>query len=137
MSEPSFALQQAIVTALSADAGVKALLGDPPRLYDDVPRKSAFPYATLGEGELQPWDTASERGFAHALMFHVWSRYGGRKEAKAVLDALYAVLHDASLSLAGHRLVNLRFEFADIFRDADGETYHAVARYRAVTETDG
>jgi hypothetical protein len=136
MSEPSFALQQAILAALSADAGVKALLGDPPRLYDDVPRKAAFPYATLGEGTLQPWDTASERGFEHALMFHVWSRYGGRKEAKAVLGALYAVLHDAVLSLSGHRLVTLRFEFADMFRDADGETYHAVARYRAVTETE-
>lgn len=136
MSEPSFALQQAIVAALSADTGVKALLGDPPRLYDDVPRKAAFPYVTLGEGALQPWDTTSERGFEHALNFHVWSRYGGRKEAKAVLDALYAVLHDAALALSGHALVNLRFEFADIFRDADGETYHAVARYRAVTETE-
>ena len=135
MSEPSFALQQAIVSALALDAGVKALLGDPPRLYDDVPRKSAFPYVTVGESQIAPWDTASEKGFEHALHFHIWSRYGGRKEAKAVLGALYAVLHDASLALSGHKLVNLRFAFADIFRDADGETYHAVARYRAVTET--
>ncbi len=95
-------------------------------------RRSARASFSLGIRKL---DTASERGFEHALNFHVWSRYGGRKEAKAVLDALYGVLHDATLSLSGHRLVNLRFELADIFRDADGETYHAVARYRAVTET--
>lgn len=136
MSDASFALQSAIYAALAADPGVKAVLGDPPRLYDDVPRKAAFPYVTLGEGVLEPWDTASERGFQHTLSFHVWSRYGGRKEAKAVLQALYAVLHGGALALSGHALVSLSFERADIFRDADGETYHAVARYRAVTETD-
>ena len=34
----------------------------------------------------------------------------------------------------GHRLVNLRFSIADIRREADGRTYHALVRFRAVTE---
>ena len=37
-------------------------------------------------------------------------------------------------ALAGHRLVNLRFAIADIRREADGRTYHALVRFRAVTE---
>lgn len=134
MSGAAIALQTALRDALAADAGVKALLGDPARIYDDVPRAAAFPYLTLGETTLVPFDTATETGFAHVLVLHVWSRHGGRKEAKAVLDAVYSALHRQALALSGHRLVDIAFASADVFRDADGETYHAVARYRAVTE---
>jgi Protein of unknown function (DUF3168) len=45
-------------------------------------------------------------------------------------------LDDAPLNLADHRLVNLRFALADVRRDADGRTYHALVRFRAVTEPD-
>jgi len=43
-------------------------------------------------------------------------------------------LDDAPLALAGQRLVNLRFAVADVRREADGRTYHALVRFRAVTE---
>jgi glutathionyl-hydroquinone reductase len=47
---------------------------------------------------------------------------------------LLSALDDAALVITGHRLVNLRFTLADIRREADGRTYHAVVRFRAVTE---
>jgi glutathionyl-hydroquinone reductase len=43
-------------------------------------------------------------------------------------------LDDAPLTLADHALVNLRFTLADVRREADGRTYHALVRFRAVTE---
>jgi hypothetical protein len=43
-------------------------------------------------------------------------------------------LDDAPLAPDGHTLVNLRFSVADIRREADGRTYHALVRFRAVTE---
>jgi glutathionyl-hydroquinone reductase len=43
-------------------------------------------------------------------------------------------LDDAPLALADNTLVNLRFSVADIRREADGRTYHALVRFRAVTE---
>ena len=45
-----------------------------------------------------------------------------------------AALHDQPIAVADHRLVNLRHEFSEARRDADGETYHGIVRYRAVTE---
>ena len=45
-----------------------------------------------------------------------------------------APLDDAPLNLNGYALVNLRFALADIRREADGRTYHALVRFRAVTE---
>lgn len=133
-TDPSFALQAAIVAALSANVPLRALIGTPARVYDDPPRNTSFPYVTLGHGTLAAWDTASDQGHAHTLLINAWSRQGGRKEAKAILAGIYDVLHNASLPLSGNRLVLLRFEFADIFRDSDGETMHGVARYRALTE---
>jgi len=43
-------------------------------------------------------------------------------------------LDDAPLVLTGHTLVNCRFSVADVRREADGRTYHALVRFRAVTE---
>jgi hypothetical protein len=43
-------------------------------------------------------------------------------------------LDDAPLVLADHHLVNFRFAVADVRREGDGRTYHALVRFRAVTE---
>jgi len=48
--------------------------------------------------------------------------------------ALLQALDDAPLTLTDHRLVNFRFALADVRREADGRTYHALVRFRAVTE---
>ena len=53
----------------------------------------------------------------------------------AVHDALVAdAALNAPLTLAEHNLVNFRFATADVRREADGRTYHAPVRFRAVTE---
>ena len=113
---------------------LKTWIGDPPRLFDDVPQDTPFPYVTLGEVTTLDWSTSTELGSEHRFVIHTWSRYGGRKEIKSIMSVVYDLLHDADLPISGHVLVNLRFLFSDVFRDADGETYHGVMRFRAVTE---
>ena len=46
--------------ALSASSDLQALIGDPPRLFDFVPRDSVFPYVVLGDGSESDWSTATE-----------------------------------------------------------------------------
>lgn len=132
MTYPALALQKAVFAALVADGAVGALVGD--RIHDAAPRNAVFPYVSLGEASLVDWSTGSEDGAEHRLVLHVWSRERGKSESYAILEALRARLHDATLELEGHALVNLRFEFADAARDPDGITWHGVARFRAVTE---
>jgi hypothetical protein len=133
MSSAAWALQKAVHAAVAADAGVLALLGGP-RVYDDVPRAASFPYLTFGLSTERDYSSGGEEGSEHILTLHVWSEAGGRKETHEIIGALRAALHDAPLALLGHRLVNLRHEFSDARREADGETYHGVVRLRAVTE---
>ena len=133
MSSAGFALQQALHARLTNDPNVVALLGGP-RVYDDVPDRAQFPYVTIGQTTERDWSTGSDDGSEHTLTLHVWSRAAGRREANAVISAARTALHDASLVLDGHRLINLRHEFSDARRDPDGETFHGTARFRAVTE---
>jgi len=132
MTHPSLALQKAAVVALVADAAVGALIGD--RIYDAAPRDAQFPYLTIGETRLADWSTGTEAGSEHRLTLDVWSRERGKRQCYEIVQAVIAVLHDAALALDDHVLVNLRFETADIRREADGITYHALMRFRAVTE---
>lgn len=128
------ALAGAVRTALMADAGVRALLGNPARVYDDAPEGAIFPYVTIGRVESRPIDAASTPAIEHGLTLHVWSRYGGRVEALDAVAAMRGVLHDSALDLGAHRLVFLFAQFADVFRSGDGVTTHGVLRLRAVTE---
>lgn len=132
-SMPGWALQQAIYQALVADAALTNLLGGA-AVYDDVPQRAAFPYVTIGEGVARDWGSATEDGQEHTLSIHVWSKGRGRREVHAIADAVRAVLHDAPLSLPGHALVSLRFELSDTRRVQGGKAYHAILRFRAVTE---
>lgn len=133
MASASWALQQAIFAALSGDSALTALLGGA-RVYDDVPERAAFPYVTFAPGLERDWSVGEAVGSEHAVTLHAWSRGAGRKEALAIIDAVRTRLHDAALTLSGHRLVNLRHESSDVRRDSDGETFHGIVRFRAVTE---
>lgn len=121
--------------AAMADAGVKALLGDPARVYDDPPPDVVFPYLTIGRVESRPADSAAAEALEHALTLHVWSRYGGRAETLDIIGALRGALHNAPLAVEGRRLVFLFAQFADVFRSGDGRTTHGVLRLRALTES--
>jgi hypothetical protein len=129
----SASLRAAVHDALTNDAALTSLLGGP-KVFDEPPRSAAFPYVTLGETRVTDFSAGDEKGEEHQLMLHAWSRQAGHKEAHLIAGALLQALDDAPLTLADHRLVNFRFAVADVRREADGRTYHALVRFRAVTE---
>jgi len=129
----SAALRAAVHDALAADVPLTTLLGGA-KIYDEPPRAAAFPYVTLGETRIADYSTGTEEGEEHQLTLHAWSRQGGHKEAHMIAGALLSALDEAPLDLADNHLVNFRFAVADVRREADGRTYHALVRFRAVTQ---
>lgn len=132
MTAAALELQTAIITALLTDAATAGLVGE--RVYDAPPRNAAFPYLVLDEMTLGDWSTGTEGGHAHRVTLHAWSRERGKRECHEILNAAEAALSDAALSLDGHALINLRFDFAETRRDPDGITWHGLLRLRAITE---
>lgn len=133
MANAQWALQQAVYSTLSIDAGVLGLLGGT-HIYDDVPQLADFPYLTFGQSSLRDWSTGTDDGNEHIFTLHVWSREAGRKQVYEIMAALRKALHEAPIPIAGFRLINLRHEFSDARREPDGDTYHGTVRFRAVTE---
>ncbi len=134
MSESaSWSLQKSVVQALKSDVGLSVLLGGS-YVYDFVPQRAAYPFVSLGNVVARDWSTSSERGDEHALTLHIWSKARGKKQCHLIVSTVRRVLHDVELVVEDHSLVNLRHEFSDVRLDPDGETFHGIVRFRAVTE---
>jgi hypothetical protein len=131
---PDLALHKALLDHLRADPDLVPLLGDPPRVHDEPPADRIWPLVVFGRAETRPWGGLDGEGVEHALTLTCLSRFDGAQEAKAIVAALRVRLHNADLTLEGHRLVNLRVTYADVFRAVDGRTTLGAVRLRAVTE---
>jgi hypothetical protein len=129
----AFALQAAIVAHLKADAGMKALIGDPPRVYDGPSREKVFPFVSYDDARETPL-TAAPGHVEHDIRLSVHSRYEGRREAKEIATAIVSTLNDAALGVAGRRLVSLRAVYSDVFHRQETDAHQGVIRFRAVTE---
>ena len=129
-ADSSWELQKAIYAALTGDGALMAMITG---VHDHVPQEAAFPYVTIGESTAVDWRTVGHDGMELTLVLHAWSRERGHREVKQILAECHRILNDAKLTVPGHVLVWLHFEFAQTIADNDGATYHGIARYNAIT----
>jgi len=140
-ADSQWEMQKAVYDILRADAALIALAGDgasPARttVYDRTPQDSAFPYIVVGEATALDWDTKSTDGMELTQTIHSWSRYSGAKEVKQIMGAIVDAIDGATMSLTGHTLILIRFEFSETLDDPDGRTRHGIQRFRALTQGD-
>ena len=126
-------MSAALAIQAAAFARLSAALA-PIKVYDAVPQGAAYPYVALGDDTQIDWSSKGASGHEHTLTFHAWSRYAGRKEAKELLGKVVAAL-GTRLALDGHWNVDIYPEFETTLLDEDGQTYHGVIRFRALTHT--
>ncbi len=127
------ALESAIVAAVAADAGVRALLGDPLRFEEMGAPRPAFPYLELVRHETRPAGSAGVEASEHVVDFAVVSRDLGGRQAKAAMAAMRAALDGAELEMEDWRCVLLVPTFMDAARTRPG-LWRAILRVRAVVE---
>ena len=127
------ALQKALIAYLGEDPGLRALIGDPARIWDAAPEQPGFPHLLVGRSQSRParWEG---RGVEHVLTLTAVSRFRGTEEAKAIVAAIRLNLADAAIAADGVRTVSLGLTFADVYPAPDRVRTFAVMRVRAVTE---
>lgn len=118
-------------TALLGHAPLRALLGGA-HVHEEVPRGAKPPFVLIEGIETRDWSVADQKAHEHFAMLSVRTSSRSRKLAQQILDEIETVLDGAVLTLAGHRLVNLRIVFWSVMRL--GESYGASVRLRAATE---
>ena len=134
-ADSQLAVQGAILSALQSASGLTTLLAaGATSVVDHVPQSSAYPYVVIGEATARDFDCKSSDGMEQTLTIHTWSRYRGLRETKQIMAEVVKALDQANLSIVGHSLVLLRFEFSATLLDPDGLTRHGVQRFRAITQ---
>lgn len=116
MASAILEVQEAIVTAIKADATLGALIAD--RIYDEVPdhvmavdasddvhalTAPAFDAFIVIQGvSAEPWDRIGTNNIGERIRFdlHAFSRGNGSVEVKQIGGALRDLLHRSELSLA-------------------------------------
>ncbi|MDX2277719.1 MAG: DUF3168 domain-containing protein [Hyphomonadaceae bacterium] len=142
MSAPETALRAAIIARLKADTDVRATaLGNSPRIANRAPPERAKPYVIV-TCEARPYETQGEGAppddCTITVMIYVEGDFEGDEEGEAIFSAfrksLRAWIAAGSVSLSGHRLVNLTCTLSGISSGEAGKSYAGRQDWRAVTE---
>ena len=132
-TDPERALVTAVLARLAGDGALAPWLGTPARVHAQPPGAPTYPYLTASRTQTRPSPWAGG-GSEVLLTVTAVCRHGGAEEARAIVGAARRVLEAARPELEGHRLVDLRATYADVFAAADRRSTLGVLRLRAVTE---
>lgn len=133
MSSPVLALRRAILAALLADGALTASLGGA-HVYDEAPPGAPAPRIALSDVQSRDWSAQNSSGAEQIVVLSVFSGARGMREALDIADRVVALLDEAPLALAGHRLIDLRFVALATRREQNGRYARADIRFRATTE---
>ncbi len=133
MSDPAYALQEAMRAQLLAHAPLTALLGGA-HVFDEAPRGEKSPHVAFAAIETRDWSVNDQKAHEHFVTLEVKSNARSRREAQAIVSEIDTALDNAALTLAGHTLINLRLLFWNVARDKSTDTFNGIMRFRAATE---
>lgn len=130
MSDPSYALQAAVIPRLKGNSGVSALVAA--RIYDEVPTAASFPYITVRGGQVTGDDNECADVSEVFFQIHAWAIPPGagssvKKIAGAIRDAM-----KAPLTLAGFDVQVQEYQQTQWLDDPDGLTRHAMVEFRFI-----
>ena len=137
-TEDSFAeVVKAVVAALRADAAVAAIVGA--KVYSHVPQDEPEPFVEIANQSTSvPFDTKDNTGDSITLSVDGWSVAETTEEIARLMREIRQVLNrNNAISVAGHSLIDIYWEFGQFVKEADGVTWHGHARYRIETEPGG
>jgi hypothetical protein len=129
----ALALQQAMRAALLADTALIALLGGS-HIYDEVPRGEQPLFVVFANIETRDWSVMDQKAHEHFVSIDVVTNERARVKAQSICQRIEAVLDNVTLTVAGHRLVNLSNVFMNVSRSRSDRNFGAVLRFRAATE---
>lgn len=133
----SVAFATAVGTALKANAGVTALVGQ--RIYDGRPANVVWPFISLGVSTANPERVDCVVMRTETLQIDVWVAEGGKVwPARQIVDAVVAALDGVKLVLAEpHAVSRCDVVLARVMDDPDPMVAHGVVTLEAGIESHG
>ena len=137
-ADPSYPMQVALFQALSASTDLQALIGNPARVYDQVPLNRAtgeptFPYVTIFDAHVVDDWAEGILGSEVYCDVHVRSRAVAHREAKKIAAVVRETMCQG-LEPTGHVVVVFEYVNTRHLTDPDGVTAHSIVSVRYSTE---
>lgn len=135
----SAALQDAIYNQLSGDSAItNAVVGiyDNPQQVTDPDNNALFPIITIGDDQLNAFDTDTELGTDAIVTVHTWTRASNFYSCKLIQDMIYQTLHRATIAVNDSILIDCMAELQTVARDPDGVTIHGVQQFKVLYQED-
>jgi len=134
MGDFTLPLRAALLTLITADATMIALIGTPlpVRVFDYVPQETPFPYLRVGDDAVTDWGDKTTPGQQFLQSFHIFDRTPanrGQKKVNEIQARLYALLHEQQVTVTGGTAYLVRFDDQRALTD-DGLMWHGISRYR-------
>ena len=121
-------LQVAIVKRFESDEPLMAMVK---AVKDSVEKDTPFPYVTIGDPQVVPFETKTSFGEEITIVLHCWSRYEGKKEAYEILNLMLRALTKSPLMIEGDfSIFGVKLEQLTVIKDIDEVTKHGIMRIR-------
>lgn len=126
MGYHSFDLQSAIFSLLSGDSTLDGLIGNN-KIFDSIaPQDTAYPYVIIGLETMRDVGTKTLDGNVYNVDIDVWSQYRGQKEIKEIMERIYNLLNNATISVSDASSVMSYVVNAVTLTEVDGITRHGI-----------
>jgi len=113
-------LLDALMSALRADDGVRAVFGTPARIFDDESEAPVFPFAVLERHDVTPAGSSLVAGAEHRFTLAVGALRNGADRFAP--------------NLPGQRVVLAQTVYSDVVRTPDRRRFRGLVRIRIITE---
>lgn len=134
MKDPSAAISEAVFLKVQAAAAIKAVIGDPVRLYDKVVDDPTYPFGRLGDDEINGDSNSCWDGWEAYVTIHLFSRHPAtpRLQVKDLATLFTQALGDNASLIApvGFHVSEVELVQSRTFMEADGVTAHGVIVFR-------
>jgi hypothetical protein len=122
----SFDLQSAIYSTLSEDSTLDSLVGNNKIFDSTAPQGTAYPYVIIGLESARDVGTKTKDGKVYNVDIEVWSQYRGQKQIKEVMERVYNLFNNATISVSGASSVMSFVIATTTLVEADGITRHGI-----------
>jgi Protein of unknown function (DUF3168) len=121
-------VQKALFNRLSNDTALSQKITG---VFDEVGEGQTFPYITLGEPTVNPFETKTSYGEEIPWVLHCWSQYPGKKECYEILNLMLQAITKEPFVIEGFSLLRVKIEpNMQVITDIDEVTKHGILRIR-------
>lgn len=120
-------IQKAIYDKLTGNSQLMAIVSE---IYDYPPQSAVFPFVLIANPSSSNIFSLAETTKEYSFDINIFAREAGNKQVYDIIEIIYGLLHNGTISVAGKILVFMRCEGSSIGLENDGWTYRGNLRLR-------